>query len=237
MRPNLPDKSSLMSAYRHRPREFRLSPSEALVEALARRNETSCELKPMRKWLASLLLAVALVTPAAAGPYAPYEFLIGDWDVSLAEGPPAMVARFSWGPNRSYIRYAASLLTAKGEEPHFEGVLMWNGVAKNLDMLLMLDLTERAAVQERGTLSVAADGTLVREINASYSEGATPLGGQKAGPAGTTVHFRQTYRRLAPDKIATAAMRETPQGWVPTFPGGDRMIMTRRSTTDPDQRD
>jgi hypothetical protein len=185
----------------------------------------------MPKWLASLLLALVLATvPAAnaAGPYAPYEFLIGDWDVSVAEGPPAMVARFSWGPNRSYIRYAASLLTAKGEEPHFEGVLMWNGVAKNLDMLLMLDLSEHAAVQERGTLSLAPDGTLVREINASYSEGATPIGGRKAGANGTTVHFRQTYRRLAPDKIATAAMRETPHGWVPTFPGGDRMIMTRQ---------
>jgi hypothetical protein len=192
----------------------------------------------MRKWLASLLLAVVLAAPAAAaGPYAPYEFLIGDWNVSVAEGPPAMVARFSWGPNRSYIRYAASLLTAKGEEPHFEGVLMWNGVAKNLDMLLMLDLSERASVQERGTLSLAPDGTLVREINASYSEGATPIGGQKAGANGTTVHFRQTYRRLTPDKIATSAMRETPQGWVPTFPGGDRMVMTRRAPGDRDQTD
>jgi hypothetical protein len=195
----------------------------------------------MPKWLASLLVAIVLAAAApaanATGPYAPYEFLIGDWDVSVAEGPPAMVARFSWGPNRSYIRYAASLLTAKGEEPHFEGVLMWNGVAKNLDMLLMLDLSERAAVQERGTLSLAPDGTLVREINASYSEGATPIGGRKAGANGTTVHFRQTYRRLAPDKIESAAMRETPQGWVPTFPGGDRMIMTRRAAADPNKAD
>ncbi|MBL8779568.1 MAG: hypothetical protein JNL06_01380 [Alphaproteobacteria bacterium] len=186
----------------------------------------------MPKWLASLVVAFAFAAApatAANGPYAPYEFLIGDWNVSVAERPPAMVARFSWGPNRSYIRYAASLLTAKGEEPHFEGVLMWNGVAKNLDMLLMLDLTARAAVQERGTLSVASDGALVREISASYSEGATPIGGQRAGADGTTMHFRQTYRRLAPDKIATAAMRETPQGWAPTFPGADRMIMTRRA--------
>jgi hypothetical protein len=186
---------------------------------------------PMRIWLILPLIAASLTfapSARAATPYAPYEFLIGEWNVAVADKPPAMVARFAWGPNRSYIKYAASLVTASGEQPHFEGVLMWNGVSKKLDMLIMLDLSERAAVQESGTLFVEADGTVTRDITASYSEGATPMDGSKVGAQGAVVHFRQTYRRIAPDKVATAALRETTQGWVPTFPGSDRLLMTRR---------
>jgi hypothetical protein len=162
--------------------------------------------------------------PASAnhgGPYAPYEFLVGDWNVGPEGTPPVLVMHVSWGPNRSFIRYAASLLTAKGEEPHFDGVLMWNGVSKKLDMLLMLDLSERAGAQESGTLSADADGTVVRDITASYARGAN----------GATSHFRQTYRRLAPDKVETSIMRETPSGWVPTFPGSERFVMIRRPAT------
>lgn len=184
----------------------------------------------MRRWLTLVLIAALGAAPAAraAGPYGPYEFLIGEWDVAVADGPPALVARFTWGPNRSYIKYAASLLTSAGEEPHFEGVLMWNGVSKKLDMLLMLDLSARAGVQERGTLSVGPDGTIVRDITASYSAGVTAPGGAKAGPDGATVIFRQTYRSISPTTVTTSAMRETPQGWVATFPGSERMVMTRR---------
>ena len=172
-------------------------------------------------WLTALaatlfLLLAAAPAQTAQGPYAPYEFLIGEWDIAREGAPPMMVARFRWGLNRSYIWHAAALLKPQGEEPHFEGVLMWNGVSKNLDMLLMLDLSERASAQERGALSIEPDGTIVRDIVASYA-------------SGTTQHFRQTYRRLAPDKVETTVMRETPQGWVPTFPGSERLIMTRRS--------
>ena len=187
----------------------------------------------MRKWLTSLVVALVLGFPAtasAAGPYAPYEFLIGEWDVGQDGAPPAMVARFRWGPNRSYIWYAASVVTPAGEAPHFEGVFMWNGVTKKLDMLIMLDLSERAAVLERGTLSIDPSGTVVREIEASFSEGAAPIGGTRAGPAGTTVRFRQTYKQVGPDRVATSALREGAQGWVPTFPGSDVLVMTRRRT-------
>ena len=184
----------------------------------------------MRKWLTSLAVALVLAWPApadAAGPYAPYEFLIGEWNVGQDGAAPVLIARFRWGPNRSYITYAASILTPKGEVPHFEVVLMWNGVSKMLDMLIMLDLSERAAVIERGTLSIDQSGLAVREIEANYSEGAAPIGGTKAGPAGTTVRFRQTYLQIGPDRIATSALRESAKGWVPTFPGSDRLIMTR----------
>jgi hypothetical protein len=118
-------------------------------------------------------------------PFGPYEFLIGDWDVkSEAEGAPMAVQRVRWGPNRSYIWYAVALLSDGREQPHLEGMLAWNGVHKNLDMLLVMDLNS-GRVQEQGTMSVETDGTLVRDITAVYSPGVQAITGP-VGPAGAT---------------------------------------------------
>lgn len=185
--------------------------------------------------LAGAALALALVVPGlraqdvASSPYAPYEFLVGEWDVGPEGGDPGLVARFRWGPNRSYLQYSASLLVKGAEEPHLEGVMMWNGVQKNLDMLLMLDLKDGRA-QERGVVSIEPDGTVVRDITAHYSPGVRlpPRGESVAGPEGATVHFRHTFKAAGPDRILTALLRETSTGWVPTFPGSDRLVMKRR---------
>jgi len=170
----------------------------------------------MRIWsMLVVAFIVVLVVPAhAKGPYDPYQFLIGEWLVGKDEAAPAqMIMRFRWGTNRAYISHSASLLKADGEEPHFEGVFMYNSLSKKLDMLLMLDVSERAAAQESGTMFVEADGIIVREITGTFANG--------------TAHFRQTYRRLNENKVETKVLRETPQGWVPTFPGSDHLIMTR----------
>jgi len=161
--------------------------------------------------------------------YAPYAFLIGEWDVK-AEGDNDLVAvqRVRWGPNKSYMWYAVVLLSDGHEEPHLEGMLMWNGVHRNLDMLFAIDLNS-GRVQEQGTISVAPDGSLVREITAIYSAGLPKSGGQTVGPEGATGHFRQTYKQIGPDKIQTSVMRQTKTGWVASFPGSDKLIMTRRS--------
>lgn len=185
----------------------------------------------------ALTLALAFAFHAASAdervtsPYAPYEFLIGDWDVGPEGAKPGLVARFRWGPNQSYVQYSASLMVNGVEQPHLEGVLMWNGVSKNLDMLLMLDL-EGGRVQERGVVSIGPDGTVVRDITASYSEGVRlpPRGEVVAGPAGATVHFRHTFKAAGPDRILTALLREADGAWVPTFPGSDRLVMKRRET-------
>jgi hypothetical protein len=161
-------------------------------------------------------------------PFGPYEFLIGDWDVkSQADGVPMAVQRVRWGPNRSYIWYAVALLSDGREEPHLEGMLVWNGVHKNLDMLFVMDL-KSGRMQEQGTISVEADGSLVRNITAVYSPGVQAMTGP-VGAAGATARFRQTYKQVAPDKIQTSAMRQTERGWVATFPGSDRLLMIRRS--------
>ena len=172
--------------------------------------------------------SAAHAAPAPASPYAPYAPLIGDWDIAPERGGPAVaVATFRWGPNRSYIWYAGSLLVDGVAQPHFEGLLMWNGVHKNLDMLMAMDLRYGLA-QEQGTLSVQSDGTLVRDITAIFSEGVQPMGLPAVGPEGTTVRFRQTFKLVGPDRILTTAMRRSDGGWVPTFPGSDHLVMMRR---------
>lgn len=154
--------------------------------------------------------------PASSrSPYAPYAFLIGNWDFGPEGGGPAQGRMlFRWGPRESYIWYATSLLVDGKEEPHFEGLLMWNGARKNLDMLLALDLNGLGG-QEQGTLSIQPDGTAVREITS-------------IGPAGAKGRFRQTFKSAGPDRILTSVLRESPGGWVATFPGSDRLAMTRR---------
>lgn len=187
------------------------------------------------RWIAVLLGALLLEAPAVAtggntaSHWQPYEFLLGEWDVAPQSGGPAVaVARFRWGPNRSYLWYAGSLVMNGAEHPHFEGLLLWNGLRRNLDMLLSVDL-ERGLVQEQGVVFAEPDGTVVRDITALYSEGEQPIGKPRAGPEGTTARFRQTFRREGPDRVLTTVMRQTEKGWTATFPGSDRLVMTRRT--------
>lgn len=185
-----------------------------------------------------VLLVLAVAAPATAapgaapsvtGPFAPYAFLVGEWNVSPAGAPAMAVARFVWGPNQSYLWYSLALLENGEEQPHFEGLMVWNGARRDLDMLLILDLMG-GRIQEQGPVSIRPDGTVVREITATYAEGERfpPRYDTPAGPQGATAHFRQTFRASGPDTVLTSATRETKEGWVATFPGSERLIMTRR---------
>jgi len=170
----------------------------------------------------------AAAAPAAPGVYAPYAFLIGEWDLAAEPGGPALGrATLRWGPERSYIWYASSLLEDGKLVPHFEGILVWNGVRKDLDMLISMDL-HGGRVQEKGSVSVEPDGSVVRDITATYSERVQPLGLPPAGPEWTTAHFRQTFRAAGPNRVLTAALREEAGKWVPSFPGSDHLAMERR---------
>jgi hypothetical protein len=177
----------------------------------------------MHKPFCGFVLAAALFVTAHAGaetpekgPYAPYAFLIGSWDFAPETGGPAQGRTvFRWGPGKSYIWFATSLLVDGKEEPHFEGMLMWNGGRKDLDMLVALNL-DGSGAQEQGTLSIGSDGTAVREITS-------------IGPSGSKGRFRQTFTPAGPDRILTKILRESAGGWVATFPGSDRFAMTRRA--------
>jgi hypothetical protein len=189
----------------------------------------------IRKARILVAFAIALGIPVlaepgnpSANPWEPYEFLLGEWSISAtAGGSPVATAQFRWGPSRSYIWFAGSLVLDGVERPHFEGLLVWNGVQHHLDMLLSMDL-ERGLVQEQGFLHAEPDGTVVREITATYSEGARPIGGPPAGRAGATARFRQTFRPDGPDRVKTSVLRQTEKGWTATFPGSDRLVMTRK---------
>ena len=188
----------------------------------------------MRNQILAFLLvllssAVGAAEPSPEGPYAPYAFLVGEWSVGPESGGAGnTIAKFRWGPGQSYLWYAVSFVADGAEHPHFEGMLVWNGVHKNLDMLISLDL-QGGKVQEQGTLSVGADGAVVREITAYYTEGVGMIAtGRPAGPGGGTTRFRQTFKAQGKDRILTSLLRESGNGWVATFPGSDQLVMTRR---------
>ena len=187
-----------------------------------------------RAFIAVCICFAAICAPVASAQaprtsvYAGYESLIGEWEVTpAAGGAPVAIERFSWGPGNSYIWFAVSVAAGRGMEPHFEGMLVWNGVNRNLDMLLVLDLAG-GRVQESGTFSITQEGFL-RDIMATYSEGTRPTAtSAPAGPEGLRVAFRQTFERLGPDRMRTRLQRREGGTWVPTFPGSDNLIMTRR---------
>lgn len=187
------------------------------------------------RMLAPTCLMIAASATSAQAPahsvYAPYESLAGEWEVTAGSGGQVVaVERFRWGPGNSYLWFAVSVAAGERQVPHFEGMLVWNGVNRNLDMLLSIDLNG-GRVQERGTLSARDSRTFVRDIVATYSEGTILPGGAnvRAGPGGAQVNFRQTFEILGPDRMATRLERLEGDRWVPTFPGSDNLTMIRRS--------
>lgn len=175
-----------------------------------------------RKLIALAVIAVATMpasaqhgsVPVAAetSPYAPYDWLIGDWYGRVNAGSIREV--IAYGPNKSYIRFSA--FTSPTDDPqhlHFEGIALWNARTKRLDYLFAVE--PGSGVQENGTYRVEADGSIVREV-------------ELIDAAGTVGTFRQTFRRTGPDSAVTTLMRKTNTGWEPTFPGGERVELRRR---------
>jgi hypothetical protein len=131
------------------------------------------------------------------------------------------------GTNRSYVLYEGQLGPEDARRRHFEGMLMWNGIHKYLDMLIALDL-QNGLAQETGTMPITSDGVVVRDTVATYSPGVAPHGQALAGDSGVHARFRQTYRSLGPDKVLTQVLRQQGDDWVATFPGSDHLVMNRR---------
>lgn len=179
--------------------------------------------------------AVAHAEPQSEIPaaYAPYAFLVGDWDVGVEGRKPAAVSRIHWSSAKTYLWYSGALLVEGKEVPSWEGLLVWNGVRKQLDFLMVLDPASGKLVQEQGSLHVEADGTVVREITAYYSEGnpVPPNWDTLAGPAGASAQFRHTFRADGPNRILSTVMRKTADGWAANFPGSDHLVMTRRTAS------
>ena len=149
---------------------------------------------------------------ATAGPYAPFDWLIGDWYGEA--GPGTVRELITYGPNKSYIRFSAFIF-GKGEPQHlhFEGIAVWNAKTRMLDYLFAVE--PGSGVQENGTYRAEADGSIIREVELIDAN----------GNSGT---FRQTFRRTGPDSAITTVMRKSATGWEPTFAGGERIELRRR---------
>lgn len=150
-----------------------------------------------------------------AKPYAPYEFLIGDWYSKLAGQDMVIHQQFKWGPGKSYIIYATYMvLPGKPEQLHFEGVMVWNGKSKVLDFLFAVQ--PGSGAQEKGTVSAQPDGSIMRDV-------------QMTDDDGDAEHFRQIFRAIAGGKVVTSTMHQTAKGWE-TSPPGD-IVMEREPST------
>jgi hypothetical protein len=147
--------------------------------------------------------------------YAPYAFLIGEWDTAVPGAPPAFQQSFSWRAQGTYVWFAVHLSgNGGGQRLHQEGMMTWNAASKNLDFLFVHEPGSRG--QERGVVRVEADGTVVRETTLTDGDGA--LG-----------YFRQTWRKTGPATAVTSLLRRNADGtWTANFPGSDKLVMTRR---------
>jgi hypothetical protein len=181
----------------------------------------------MFKRLLLIGTAACLVAPAPAAahavppsqyletakPYAPYEFLIGDWYSKVPGENLTLHQQFRWGPQHAYMVYSTYLaLPDKPEQLHFEGMMVWNGKSKALDFLFAVQPPSGA--EEKGTVSVQADGSVVREVEMTQANGQ----GER---------FRQTFRKGAGSSVVTSMTRLTDKGWQ-TSPPGD-VVMAREA--------
>ncbi len=152
---------------------------------------------------------------ATPAPFRSLEGLIGDWDTGPVGAPPDFVQRLSWGTARAYIVFRTTLVTADGEHLHFEGPILWNAASRRFDYLFAIEPQSGALAQERGEIYVNGEGAIIRDVTLT-------------GADGLTAQFRQTIRVIDDDTAETSLMRATADGWSPTFPGSERLVMTRR---------
>ena len=172
----------------------------------------------MRKtgFLAAALLAACLASTATAAEKTLLDPLIGEWNVSPPGGVTAFIERFSFGPSQGYVWVQVALIQPSGEEHlHFEGMSVWNAATGRFDYLYAVE--PGSGVQEKGEIYAGDGGVIVRDVTLTAADGSTAT-------------FRQTFRDLGDGRFETALMRKSADGWQPTFPGSERLIMTRRTT-------
>ena len=151
-------------------------------------------------------------TPESYAALAP---LIGEWNVGPPGAATAFVERFSWGPNRAYIRFSVALIVANGgEHLHLDGMVIWNAATRRFDYLLAVE--PGSLNQEQGEFYRNDDGDIIRDVTLT-------------GADGSVASFRQTFRAMDDRRFEVALMRRTDGGWAPTFPGSDQLVMVRRA--------
>ena len=172
----------------------------------------------MRKqgFLAVAVLAACLAGTATATDKSLLDPLIGEWNVAPPGGATAFIERFKFGPKQAYVWVEVALIQASGEEHlHFEGMSVWNAATARFDYLYAVE--PGSGVQEKGEIYADDSGVIVRDVTLTAADGSTAT-------------FRQTFRNLGDGRFETTLMRKGKDGWQPTFPGSERLIMIRRTT-------
>ena len=150
---------------------------------------------------------------ATAKVYAPYEFLIGDWYTKLPGENALIHQQFSWGPGKGSISYATYFGPPDhADHLHFGGMMVWNGKSRLLDYLFAVE--PDSGVQEKGTFAVQPDGTIVREVEATY-------------PDGKVTQNRQIFRKMADGTVSMDLLDRKPSGWASSLPAGKPIIMSK----------
>lgn len=141
-----------------------------------------------------------------AKPYAPYEFLIGDWYATLKQENAVVHQQFGWGPGKASMTDATYVVVpGKPEHLHFGGTMLWNPASKALDYLFAVE--PGSGVEERGTFSVQSDGSVIREVEAIY-------------PEGRVMKSRQVFKPLPDGTFSMDLLSGTAAGWASTLPNG-----------------
>ena len=171
----------------------------------------------MRKsgFLAAAALSACLAGTATATDKTLLDPLIGEWNVGPPGGATAFIERFSFGAKQAWVWVQVALIQASGEEHlHFEGMSIWNAASRRFDYLYAVE--PGSGVQEKGEIYADDAGVIVRDVTLAAADGAIAT-------------FRQTFRDLGDGRFETTLMRKSGDGWAPTFPGSERLIMTRRA--------
>ena len=88
--------------------------------------------------------------------------------------------------------------------------MVWNGKSKKLDFLFAVQ--PGSGDQEKGTVEVQADGSIVRTV-------------ELTGADADRDQLRQIFRKLRDGKVTTSVMEQTVQGWTMNPPG--EIVMDR----------
>jgi hypothetical protein len=197
---------------------------------------TSINNSKLRARIANAALTLLVITPLCAAetgtpesPYAPYAFLIGEWDVTPeAGGPTTAVVSYRWGPNQSYIFNSVSELRNGVPTPHLEGIMVYNPITRKLETLVEIDLI-KGQVLEKGSFTLQHEGHVVREVSVYPPRGAKMGQGALVSKDGVIGPFREGFQLVNPDLLLTQIMHKSKTGWEPNFPGSDHLAMRRRA--------
>jgi hypothetical protein len=167
--------------------------------------------------------------------YAPFLWLIGAWESQPIDQDGLTIRgrmEFSWGERNLFMRYVGRRLVDGRCTPDFEGIMLWHGVNERI-VLTGAYVSSPTLVMEQGTVEAVGPDTLRRQFEVVFAKGEPlPFGraGTFAPPGGTTMRFRQIWRRASEDRLHEEFAMLRDGKWLTPLPnpgGPDGFVWTR----------